>query len=94
MVKIKNEFEVKAIETTEGHYQQLQRPNKIVRSNHLNTYLELTKVPRCILKSRSRQGYYEIEINYQSGQSKSLDRTKSTTLDLNIAIDFSCLMPY
>ena len=34
MVKIKNEFEVKAFETTEDHYQQLQRPNKIVRSNH------------------------------------------------------------
>ena len=46
MVEIKNEFEVKAIETTEDHYQQLQRPDTIVRSNHLNTYLELTKIPR------------------------------------------------
>ena len=28
MVKIKNEFEVKAFETTEDDYRQLQRPNK------------------------------------------------------------------
>ena len=57
MVKIKNVLEVKAFETTEDHYQQLQRPNKSVRSNHLNIYLELTKTPRLILKSRRRHFY-------------------------------------
>ena len=48
MVKLETDFEVKVFETTEDHYQyqQLQRPNKGVRSNHLNKYLEFVcKIP-------------------------------------------------